>query len=438
MTDPKYTYYLKAVNRENKPVMLKFNFGYKEVNPISGKTKYIALRYNTGVKVINENWSYENQIPLHPKDYAKVEEIKDTIFNTYNYLIKQGVEITPDLLKSELDVLFGKKIQKKEILVVCDFIEKKIIEPKKLDAKTISQYVVLKGKLETYETDNNIKLTSENLNRNHYLAFQEQCQNKLSKSNAVWGVMKNFKSALNKMRREYRNISIFNPTEELSRQEKIQLVYDRKVYLEFNQIQTIINYQPDSERLKNVKLILLTLIFTGCRYSDVFKVTPKETYIDETINFKYARFITEKGEGTEVIVPILKPLEQAIINNKGQVAYPISDVKFNKYVKELCELAKLTEEVKLVFTDAKGNKQFESKPFFKFVSSHIGRRTFVTNLISAIPITLLSKVTGHSFNDKEIIFKYDKKTLLQNAVLFVKELKRVGIDRKEEYPIPLI
>lgn len=440
MKEPKYSYYLKSTQGESKPVILKFNFGYKEVNPLNGKSKYVAMRYSTQVKVKESEWDSINQKPINQKDFARVEEIKDTAMNTFQYLLKQGINITPDLLKVELDDLLGRKKKEKGVLGICNYIEERIIEPKKLNSRTISQYTVLVGKLQAYELSYHLVLTTDNLDRNHYLEFQEQCQRELGKNNAVWGVMKNFKSVLNKMRRDYKDIKIFNPTDELSRVEKVQMVYDQKVYFDFNQIKTIIEYEPETAKLKNTKLILLTLLFSGCRYSDVFKIKPDHVYDDGKIKFRYAHFISEKGEGKEIIVPILKPLEDAIEANDGNTAYPISDVKFNEYVKDLCELAEMDEEIRLVFTDSKGGKKFENKPLFKFVSSHIGRRSFVTNLINSIPITLLSKVTGHSFKDNEVIFKYNKITLLQNATLFVKELRRLSKDqeRSEEFPIALV
>lgn len=437
-TNPKYSYYLKSVKQTERPIVLKFNFGYKELDPVNNTRKYIPLVYYTGVKVPESEWDGINQIPTNPKRFAEVEEVKDVVLNTYNYLIGQNLDVTPDLLKSELDIIFGKKTRDKEVVRITDYIQKRIVDPEKFDDGTIRHYKVLKGKIETYEKENSVVLTSQNLDRNHYLKFQEKCKGELGKNNSVWGVMKNLKSVLNKIRRDYKHITVFNPSLEISNGEKVKLIYDTKVFFEFDQIQTIINYKPESRKHKNVKLILMTLLFSGCRYSDVFKVVPKYTFDKDGLNFRYARFITEKGDGVEVIIPFLKPLEDAITENGGESAYPITDVKFNKYVKELCKLAELDDEVKIAYTAAKGGKKFDSKPFFQHVSSHIGRRTFISNLISAVPITLLSKVTGHSFNDNDVIFKYDKKTLLQNAVLFVKELRRVSVDRKEEFPIELV
>jgi len=124
---------------------------------------------------------------------------------------------------------------------------------------------------------------------------------------------------------------------------------------------------------------LLTLLFTGCRYSDVFKIKPRHYYSDEDTDFYYARYVSEKTNG-DIIAPILKTLSDFHAENEGQRPYPITGVKFNSYVIELIELIDIDDEVTLSFTNALGKKEYETKELFKFVSFHIGRRSLITNI----------------------------------------------------------
>ena len=132
-------------------------------------------------------------------------------------------------------------------------------------------------------------------------------------------------------------MKIFKPSIQLSKSDKITAVNDDKIYLNYEQIQTVIDYLPKTEKLQNTKLIFLTLLFTGCRFSDVFKIEPNFTYSKKVTNFKYTHFISTKTS-TEIIIPILKPLEDAYLLNKDQPPYKISVPKFNEYVKDLVEL----------------------------------------------------------------------------------------------------
>lgn len=437
-SEPKYSIYLKQTRNSLSPVMLQLSYGYKIFDPINNKAKYKPLIYDTGVKLNPNEWDNDEKQPRKAKDRVAVQRIIESAINTYKYLTAQMDVLPPEILKEELDVLLGRRKAKIESIKLTDFIQSYILDKNiNMTSRTKSQYVVLKGKIESYESDRNISLSTSNLDKTKYLDFQQYVQSKHIKNNGVWGVMKNFKSSLNKLRSEFPHITVFNPSRELTSDQKIKLVYEEKVYLEYDKIQQIIDHTASSDKLKNVRLIFLTLIFSGCRYSDVHNVKPIKRYEDDSVAFNYSHFITEKGDGAEVVVPILKPLQEAI-DEHGEPPYPISEQKFNQYVKELCLEIGFNDETQLSYTSSKGGKKFESKLFYEFVSSHIGRRTFVTHLIDAVPITLLSKITGHSLSmDKDVIYKYDKKSALQRTVLFMKELKRVCNDRAEEFPIQL-
>ena len=86
----------------------------------------------------------------------------------------------------------------------------------------------------------------------------------------------------------------------------------------------MIKYKPKDDKQRNVKLIMLTLLFTGCRYSDVARIKPEYYHDKDNESFYYARYITEKGRGKEVIVPILKPLMDAFIENGEAVSMIIT------------------------------------------------------------------------------------------------------------------
>ncbi|MNJ82851.1 hypothetical protein D3C87_02630 [compost metagenome] len=189
--------------------------------------------------------------------------------------------------------------------------------------------------------------------------------------------------------------------------------------------------------MRDTKLIFLTLLFTGCRYSDVFKVKPEFSYSKNGVSFDYARFITQKRD-VEVVIPILKPLKDAWKQNGGSIAHQYTEVAFNLNVKELIRLCEMEEKITLSFTNSRGKKEFETKPFHNFVSSHTGRRSFITNLINYVPVTILTKITSHQLKETSIIFGYNKTSLLENAVLFVKELTRLQKSNKDHFKIRLI
>lgn len=433
----KSSFVLKKYREGEKLIELSLNFGYKEYNVIKQKYAYKPLRYYTGVRVTKDEWDGKNKVPFDVKKLNELLTLEQTAHDIFNYLSKKDKTITPDLFRSELDRAIKGKEEVKYVMGIVDFIQEVILTNESgRVSRTLKNYRKLANRIEDFEDHFKVIMTVENLNEELYLKFVDYVRSKLNRINSVWDMTKLLKTVLNEIRRKYK-INVFNPVNELAKADKVSPQTVDKTYFTYDSIQKIIDYEPKSERLKNTKLILLTLLFSGCRYSDVFKIQPEYEYDKNGIYFRYARFIDQKT-GKDTIIPILTPLEQAYSENNGELPYKISDVKFNKYVKELCELAELSSEVKLSFTDSHGKTQYDVKPFYKFVTSHIGRRSFITNLINFIPITLLTKITGHSIRDKSIIFSYNKISLLDNCVLFIKELKRVAKSNPDEFPIKLI
>lgn len=444
MSKLKISFVLKKYSENKRQVLLYANFGYKEFDVLKKKYRYKPLRYYTGVKIENDKWNKEKKEPYDFETKKELEQVVQMLRSIFTYLQTEAKEITPELLKAELDKKLGRLsnrnteiINSKKSIGIVQYIEDVLLKNTNgRSSVTLKSYKELKNKLALFEKSNKIVLTTESLDEAVFLQFVDFLRKRLNKINSVWGEIKKLKAVLNEISRKYK-ISVFNPTTELAKKDKVSATNEDKIYLDFATIQKIIDYQPETDSLQNTKLILLCLLFTGCRFSDVFQIIPEYTYEKEEIKFRYARYI-DKKTGKDIIVPLLKPLEDAFCENNDVPPYNISGQKFNEYVKLLAELSGLTDEVVLSFTNSYGKKEYEVKPFYKFVSSHIGRRSFITNLINYIPVTVLSKITGHSLTNKNVIFSYNKISLLDNAVMFVKELKRVQLNNQVDFPIVLI
>lgn len=446
MAKIKISYYLKSRNSEMREVIMKCSFGYKVTDSLTGKSKYKPFVYNTGVKTTLEFWDTDRSIPIDKTDLIIVETIKGKLKTLYNYLVNRGDDISPELLKEEMDLLLGRKKVSGTVTRIYDFIYEFILEREvekdqskfEYSYNTRKNYKALNKMILEYEKERNVKLIAENLDKQQYLDFQKKCQEKACKCNTVWTYMKNLTAVLKKIRGKYK-IEIFDAKEELGYGERITPKTEDKVYLDFFEIEEIIKFNAPNKEMNNIKLILLTLLFSGVRYSDVYKVIPKHTYKDRSIEFRYAHFLTTKNP-TEVVIPLVKPLEDAILKNNGKTATRISQNEFNRGVKVLCKMIGFTTNKQLSYTNGKGVVKLENKFHYEFVSSHVGRRSFITNFINIVPPTLIAKITGHKFKMREVVFKYNKITPLKGAVLFMKFIKSLSKDNdwKGEFPISLI
>ncbi len=101
-------------------------------------------------------------------------------------------------------------------------------------------------------------------------------------------------------------------------------------------------------------------------------------------------------------IPLHKKVKDILKNNNGNFPRPISDQKYNDYIKEVCKIAEINELVigskKLETKESSKKYRNKTKEFMKWelVSSHIGRRSFATNFYGEIPTTYLRAITGHT------------------------------------------
>ena len=140
--------------------------------------------------------------------------------------------------------------------------------------------------------------------------------------------------------------------------------------------------------------------FTGQRFSDIMRFS-KADLKDNKWTFLSSK--TKK----KVTVPFNGYIASGLdILKKYNYKLPvISNQKFNDYIKEIGELVGINEPVRIIRFNGKKEIIIE-KPKCDFMSSHMGRRTMVTILLSkGVPITLVQKITQHS--DIRTLMKYE-------------------------------
>lgn len=434
----KINFQLKNEKSIRKPVIININFGYKEFDLLKRQYYYRPLVLTTGIKLLPSEWDAVNKVPYNLEDRSTLYEMTKIIKQVYEYLSLKGAVDYNDFKYELEEKIKGKEKKKKEPerIRLVDFIRSQIVRSDRITVGTKALYLNFATKLEDFEKRIGVPVMSYNVDEKMYLEFMDFIRLRVNKINAVWSMQKVFKATLHEISRFYK-IKVFNPGIELSSRDKIQAETADAVYLNMEQIQRIIEFEPEDDRLYNVKFIFMILLFTGCRESDVYKIVPEKVFAVNGIKFKYARYIAQKTE-TEVLCPILKPLQDMFDENDGYPPRKITQQKFNLWVKELALRSGLVEEVTTSYTNSLGKKQLVKKQLYEFITSHTGRRSFITNLINFIPIPTLTKITGHKLQDKSIIFAYNKMNLLENATIFCKLLQKATEENPEYFPFDLV
>lgn len=431
------SYYLKSGDNGLFRVMAKISFGYSEFDVKLNKKVYKPVLYYTPLKISKSDWDSKKSYPKSKQSISSLVDFEKQASNCFQKMILNNEEINPTTFKKAFDLMLGREVVIDKLRIrLTDFIEDEIIPSGKFSKGTIKRYRTTINNILAFEKRMGRPLYATDINEEiykYYIDFLESNSN-IEKNNSLVSYLTYFNSALSKISRKYK-ISLFKASRDLDSDDKRTRTIEDKVYLNFDDINKVIKFKPKTEKLKNVKLIFLTLLLTGCRYGDVFKVKPEFHYKKNNEDFYYCKFITQKNQ-KEVLIPILKPLMDAFEAYKGTATYMHID-EFDTLVKDLVRNAGITHEESKTYTDSKRKVKFDIKPFWAHVSSHTGRRSFITNLIKYIPITTLCKITTHELKDKSIIFIYDKTTLLENAIHFIRNIVRAKQDFQQAFPFRL-
>ena len=113
----KTSFVLKKYSENEKQIIIYANFGYKEYDILKKKNNYKPLRYYTGFRIENHLWDKEKKQPIEPNKQQELNNVLNVLKDIFNYLSVGKEEITPDLLKSELDKKLGRKLKNKDNVV---------------------------------------------------------------------------------------------------------------------------------------------------------------------------------------------------------------------------------------------------------------------------------------------------------------------------------
>ena len=271
---------------------------------------------------------------------------------------------------------------------------------------------VVKHFIERMETDTKSKFEVSDIDENFKNKFVEYS---LSEGYAQNTIARNFTFIKTICyHAEYNGISISPKLKKLTlKKQKVD-----KIYLTPDELIKIKNVKLDADHLDTARDWLLISCETGQRVSDFLRFT--KDMIRQEAGKNLIEFTQVKTEKI-MTIPLSKLVLEILKKRKGNFPLKMVDQKYNKYIKTVCEKAKLTYKVKGSIIDKKTLRKV-SGVFEKhlLVTSHIGRRSFASNNYGKIPTSLLIGATGHSTEKMflEYIGKSDTQKALQLAEYF--------------------
>lgn len=388
--------------------MASINFLYRSTKDTAPLNLRLLFRHNskdfvfgakTKVEVSKQYWTREH-IQKRPKDIEianKQLEINNELNNIENFVLgalkKSDLDtISKDWLQLQIELYYNPPQQQKGIptnlIEYIDFY----IDYRKHEIKPTSaiKYNVIKHKLERMQTNRKKPILIADIDesfKNEFVAYQKDngyAQNTIQRELTF---IKTFcKHA------RYLGLKTSSQLDTL----KAEKVKAEKIYLTIKELEAIENKVFENDYLDNARDWLIISCFTGQRISDFLRFTKEMIRIE---NDKSLLEFTQKKTGKLMTVPLHKKVLQILKKRNGNFPRPISDQRYNDYIKEVCKSVKLTEKVQ-------GGKQLETHngirkvsgeyPKWELVTSHIGRRSFATNFYGNIPTSYLIYITGHS------------------------------------------
>ncbi len=168
--------------------------------------------------------------------------------------------------------------------------------------------------------------------------------------------------------------------------------------------------------LDRVRDWFLLLAWTGCRFSDLAKIS-KSDIKNHTITFR------QQKTDNKVTIPLHPVVVEILEKYKYNMPEPITNQKFNEYIKEVAQKAGISQLENQTRTSG-GKLITEQFPKHDLVTSHTGRRSFATNMYKrGIPSLTIMSITGH--NTEKSFLKYIKVKQEEHASLMAAAWKKM-------------
>lgn len=202
-------------------------------------------------------------------------------------------------------------------------------------------------------------------------------------------------------------------------------------YLSLAELEKIKELQFSSDYLDNARDWLLISCWTAQRVSDLMQFSA-----DKVIDHGGEKFITiiQKKTQKEITIPLFKEVDAILKKRNGNFPRSISEQKYNEYIKKVCEQAKMTELVhgakKRQKTIVNGRTAYRNSvgyfPKYELITSHVGRRSFISNFLRQIDYDKIKQISGHKH--ASMVELYDKLEGINKAAMLKSDFKNVGIE----------
>jgi integrase len=400
-------------NTSQKEIYLRLSAG-RTVN-IKRKTGYTInkslWKFTKATKGINKGKQTEFGEPKQTDAIGKqlkeqLDHLATQINKRYNEATEKGTVINGAWLESQILEIQNRANNKEQnkgdfltflqhyIEYLPDHIQKN--GKRGLSKNTIQKFTNLKNRFADFQKAKRTRYNIVDINPDLTKLFDSYLRKNGYSDNYIGTLIKDIKTTCKQARKE--GLKVSNQLDYITAVK----AETYKVILTLDELEQIKNATFEREALDNARDWLLIGCFVGQRVSDLLRLTANNI---KSVGSALMLELTQQKTGSKIILPILPEVQEILNKRGGQFPRKISDQKFNTYIKELCKQAGIKAPTK----GAKLNKETKRKevgifPKHELITSHICRRSFATNYYGNIPTALLMSATGHTTENKFLIY----------------------------------
>lgn len=382
--------------------------GFRMQTP-DGKTKYARLRISTGLTIDPTLWDGERGRPSPAYSLADQFRLEQAVqaqvmkLNVARSRANEEGEVTPERVKEIFQDLNGAKKAAPVAAVDCKLIDMvKELQGKAQSDLTAASYGAFLKKVEAF--DHKIRMSQLTETWRERFFNWIRVNHKL-KPNSMWTQAKHLNACINEAKARRMNVRI-------DTSHPFALSTPQTDYLDWSDLNRLVRFEPKTDKLKEIKTIVLAMAFTSARISDLWKVFDTISVRNGVLS---AAFHTKKkcGDSNPYVMPvILKPLKDQI--EAHGVPKKRSEDGIRVGIRELLEAAGIT----------KGS----------IIGPHDLRRSFITNFIGlgVFSEILIARIfTGHqlaSNGDLKVMAGYDQADITAKQKTFLKLLGTLDVN----------
>jgi hypothetical protein len=410
-TKIRYELESKTNQKGESLIHLILSYGFKEYDPKTRKDKYQSLKISTQQSIRKVDWNGDAPTRKYTASKGKtlqtrLAKLAQECEHQLDLYINEHNEVPhPKILKGLIEEKLNRKQKVDSDIRIIDHIDAIIEANAKLPLtakgwigdKQVDKYRTVRNMLQSYEDGRKVRLTVSKFTEEQYYdlwnftndAFKASSKNEhgyLASTMAKNATT--LRSLLKKGDFDKSKIGL-NLSDKKLLLKEVE-ARDSEVYLSEQHLQKIIEADTlRSKKFENARNYLILCSFTSLRYSDMAELHDITTEKFNANGVEFEGFITKVRKGVkatekvEVCIPVFQPVADLLKANQGRFPKFPSNQKMNDAIKKFAEHLGLDEprEIENWYYNY-GEPVIEKVCLYSLMKCHLGRGTFITNLMN--------------------------------------------------------